>query len=462
MSRSRIGLAIVLLVSLALSKGHAEDPAPAAVRGLALLAAGEGVGHLEPCDCVEGMLGGLPRRLAAIGRERGAGPTLALDLGDQTGKEVHPGLLEAKTRAALELLARGQAVVAVGEKDLRLGHRALLRTAEKAEVTLLAANLWRPAAGDQPRVRPFAASRRLEAAGKPVVVVAVLDPDLGDPTAELEATDPAAAAKEAVEAALKEPGAAGALRVLLFHGTAARAKELLGDAPPFDVVVAGHEALASAAPARLGKAWLLQTVRDARHLQRLEVVPGEAAWAVDAARASVVPLDGRIPDDAWARDRVDRYYAEVRGLPEPPRRAVAEGGRFVGSEACAACHKPQAAIFDQTKHHGAQARVAKKDPKRAALAECTACHVVGHGFEGGFVDLEATPHLGEVGCESCHGVGGNHADKGGGRGYGVRPGFPESWRPTCVGCHDATNSPKFDFAAGMERIRHWTERGRPR
>lgn len=458
MPRSRIGLSIVLLVSLALAQGHAEDPAPQAPRGLALLAAGEGVGHLEPCDCVEGMLGGLPRRLAAIGRERGLGPALALDLGDQTGAEVHPGLLEAKTRAALELLARGQAIVAVGEKDLRLGHRALVRAAEKAEATLLAANLWRPASGDQPRVRPFAASRRLEAAGRPVLVVAVLDPELGDPTAELEATDAAAAAKEAVE----KDGLPGALRVLLFHGTAARAKELLGAAPPFDVIVAGHEALTAAAPERLGKAWLLQTVRDARHLQRLEVLPGADGWGVEGAKASTVPLDGRIPDDAWARDRVDRYYAEVRGLPEPPRRAVAEGGRFVGAEACAACHKPQAAIFEQTKHHGVQARVAKKDPKRAALTECTVCHVVGHGFEGGFTDLESTPHLAEVGCESCHGVGGNHADKGGGRGYGVRAGFPESWRPTCVGCHDATNSPTFDFPKAMEKVRHWTDRGRPR
>jgi len=110
---------------------------------------------------------------------------------------------------------------------------------------------------------------------------------------------------------------------------------------------------------------------------------------------------------------------------------------------------------EATRHHGAQARIAGRDPARADLPECVACHVVGAGYVGGFRSLAATPHLGEVGCESCHGVGGDHAAKGG-RGYGVLAGFPESWRATCVGCHDPSNSPGFDFTAGMAKIKHWT------
>ena len=53
-------------------------------------------------------------------------------------------------------------------------------------------------------------------------------------------------------------------------------------------------------------------------------------------------------------------------------------------------------------------RVLKKDKKRANLTECISCHVTGYGYQGGFVDLRKTPELGEVSCEACHGVGGNH------------------------------------------------------
>ena len=35
---------------------------------------------------------------------------------------------------------------------------------------------------------------------------------------------------------------------------------------------------------------------------------------------------------------------------------------------------------------------------------------------------------------------------------GVKAGFPESWRATCTGCHDKSNSPGFDFERDLERI----------
>lgn len=435
-----LGLASIALGAL-WPRAAAEGPAAPPAR---VVVAGELLGHLEPCNCVEGMLGGLPRRLAAIARERQRGETLALDGGDLSGREVHPALLEKKTRAALELLSRGGVLVAVGEKDLRLGHRALLRAAEAAGATLLGANLWLAPAGG-PRTRPFQPSRTLALGGRPAVVVALLDPELGDPTGELEVSDPAAAASAAFAGAPP-----GALRLVLFHGSAARARETLGATPGCDLLFAGHEAERPAPPERLGDAWLVETGRDARRLARV-LLPAQEAGAFD-----VIPLDAHVPDEAWARERIDRFYAEVRGLPEPERTPTPAGGGFVGSAACADCHQAETATFQGTKHHGAQARIAARDPARADLPECVACHVVGAGYVGGFRSLAATPHLGEVGCESCHGVGGDHAAKGGGRGYGVLAGFPESWRPTCVGCHDPSNSPGFDFTAGLAKIKHWT------
>ena len=67
------------------------DPAPEPP-SLVLLAAGETLGHLEPCECVSGMSGGFPRRLSVVAREgRDQVPVLHLDTGNLTASSAnHP------------------------------------------------------------------------------------------------------------------------------------------------------------------------------------------------------------------------------------------------------------------------------------------------------------------------------------------------------------------------------------
>lgn len=123
--------ALAIVGAAVVGSSLADQGDGAAARPLVVMAAGEGLGNLEPCHCVQGMLGGFARRLSALARERLRADVVAVDGGDQSGRDLHPRLLEAKTQAALELLARGGvAAVAVGEKDLRLGHQALRRAAD--------------------------------------------------------------------------------------------------------------------------------------------------------------------------------------------------------------------------------------------------------------------------------------------------------------------------------------------
>ena len=449
MSPRRRPLPILVLLAaggaalLCAGGGRAEEPPP---RGLVLLAAGESLGHLEPCHCVAGMQGGFPRRLAAIERARKGSPVLALDTGDLSAGEVHhPKLLEAKTRAALELIARGGiAAVAVGELDLRLGWEPLRRLADRAGVTLLLANGRR--AGVE--ARPFPAAHTVEVGGRTVVVAWALDPELGDPGGQLALEPPDPPVRAALAAAPE-----GALRVVLFHGTREAALRLFGPDLPAEAIVCGHGRTGEPRPLeRHGGALVVETVRDARLLARLTLGP--------EPRLEQLALSGDVPDDPWARERVDAYYREVKELPEPPRKPVPEGGSFVGAETCKGCHPEAWAAFANSLHRGAQARVTARDPARAGLAECTVCHVTGWGYTGGFESLEATPHLGEVSCEACHGVGEAHAaaPPERKRGYGVKAGFPGAWKATCVACHDPTNSPKFELEPWLERIRHWRDR----
>ena len=91
------------------------------------------------------------------------------------------------------------------------------------------------------------------------------------------------------------------------------------------------------------------------------------------------------------------------------------------------------------------------------------------GREGGFPDngdfsalaLE-TPDLARVGCESCHGPGGNHVAEG-----AVRRGTILSLGDKCDscvilqicgGCHDDANDPGFEFEVldKIEVLRHGT------
>ena len=64
-----------------------------------------------------------------------------------------------------------------------------------------------------------------------------------------------------------------------------------------------------------------------------------------------------------------------------------------------------------------------------------------------YIDGESTPHLQEVGCESCHGPGSEH----------VR--LPE--QPygaisitSCTSCHDAANDPDFNYYEDRRLVSH--------
>ena len=442
-----LGLLSVVLAALGLSaplgaqdpgrpaSRPASRPAPLTSAALTVYATGQSLGSLEPCECVEGMAGGFPRRLALLAREAKLreGPRLVVDTGDLTGKAFHPRLLETKTRAALELLARSEAVIAVGDNDLRIGVGKLLELATATGARVVCANL---AEGGK---QVFPGSVRLSLGGQTWRVVGLLDPLLCPP--ELSCEDPAKALARELR-----PGERG---IVLFHGPATEAAAL-ASVKGVELIVCGENQQRNRPLKTIQGVTLVEVVRDARSVARVVLGP--------QPKLTYLPLDGRVPDDRWARARVDRYYQDVAGLPEPPRQPTPAGGSYVGAQTCGGCHVPQYEVFKKTLHHGAQARVTKKDPKRAKLGECTTCHVTGFGFQGGFVDMKRSAHLAEVGCETCHGVGERHAMQGGGRGYGVRTGFPQSWKPVCVGCHDSTNSPNFEFEKALAKIKHWKDR----
>ncbi len=88
---------------------------------------------------------------------------------------------------------------------------------------------------------------------------------------------------------------------------------------------------------------------------------------------------------------------------------------YVGCLACRDCHTEE---FRRFVTYAKKSRSFESIERlrhgltEAEIERCYGCHTTGYGKPGGFVSIEATPHLKNAGCEVCHGPGGRHAATG--------------------------------------------------
>ena len=167
--------------------------------------------------------------------------------------------------------------------------------------------------------------------------------------------------------------------------------------------------------------------------------------------------------------------AHILALPDAERRAIlAERGALrtdllptgadhVGSDACRSCHEAEFATWQANPH--ARALVSLEAKGQTDNADCLRCHTTGFGRDGGFpADAAPSDHpdLARVGCESCHGPGGNHVAEGAKK-LGSIVSLGDKCDSCvilqiCGGCHDDANDPGFEFEVQdkIDRIRHGT------
>ncbi len=144
--------------------------------------------------------------------------------------------------------------------------------------------------------------------------------------------------------------------------------------------------------------------------------------------------------------------------------------KYIGSTACAACHKGsmmgyQFSLWRMSKHARAYAALASPEgcevaknqsleTEPQASPECLECHsTLFHDPAGG----TAESHMEGIGCEACHGAGSEYAheavmtDPRAATAAGLR----EVSREVCVGCH---KDEEFDYEEAFEKIAHPTIR----
>jgi hypothetical protein len=167
--------------------------------------------------------------------------------------------------------------------------------------------------------------------------------------------------------------------------------------------------------------------------------------------------------------------AAIAKLPpeEKRKQLAARGARrqdllptnpvYVGSAACRSCHAAEFETWSASPH--AHAVETLSAVRKQGNPDCLRCHTTGFGRPGGFPE-KALPaehaDLAGVGCESCHGPGGDHVAEGAAK-IGTIVSLGDKCDSCvilqiCGSCHDDANDPGFEFEVKkkIEKQRHGT------
>lgn len=441
-----------------------QDPSTTVGPRVRLRLTGQLEGYLEPCGCAANQVGGLSRRAFKLREDRN------YDLLVEGGNLITTAtaLDFDKLLAILQVLNdpdHRYDVLAVGPKELELadddylflldGYRNLSPISSDLQAKELDGIEW--------PVEPFTEKhvQREDGSDVPPATVRFASLTMSAPEG-YTVLDPAAAWQHAMEGVDD-----ATFRVALIHATTDKCEELAGQLAPRPDLVVGMNGAFPEPP------------RNARQIGDVPVVyPGTRGRAL---------LDVHLARDADGKPRLTRYHSiQLAGSQTAPgamqdpdvdqlllqhRQQVKEAGlreemanqlptatgaTYVGSATCAACHISATAVWKQTRHGNAWATLEKAEGSEkypwpvTHYPDCVGCHVVGYQEQSGFVNPEQTPHLQDVGCESCHGPGSNHiANPAAG-------GFVKQTMDQCMRCHTYEQTPAFagDYPRYWKMIEH--------
>ena len=384
--------------------------------------------RFEPCGCTAGMNGGLLRRAALLGKEDQASALSFEGGGWSAGPEDH---LRLRTAAYLEGLAAARIdAVGLGRAEVALGEQLLkqhLATAAAVNLPIVCANLV-DAAGAVVGVPAI----RLQAGGKTFLVTSVVPADASG--TGLRASDPA-------DAVARLTQTAGSAAVIVLADLDEQAlSELARAVPSIALVIGGDVGAPSQEPLAVGRT---RIIFQANHGK------AHGAWTWEEPRCRFTLLADGLPEDRAQRSSVTALQQLIASTPlAADQRVPLASGQpgYAGPASCTSCHAAAAAVWQSSRH--AQAREALTPRGYAADPDCLRCHVTGLGKADGWFRRDTRAELAAVSCEACHGPGSEHVASAG------KIPLPPAGPATCVGCHDAENSPHFDYATYWAKIAH--------
>ncbi len=404
---------------------------------LVLVLSAQQHGYLLPCGCSTPQTGGLERRYNLVQLLAARGwPVAAVDLGDVAQREGPRKLPNVqglvKYRTSMEALDRmGYLAVGLGEYEA-----ALSLTTALAEYALnnksprvLAANL-KDKDRDFPEQVGNAVVKEVAGSGLRLGVGGLVGPSVQDaikgPAAKFDDN------RRVVPRLAADLKQAADLVVLLYQGSLAEAKALAGARKDFHIVLClspADDDLPRSEPVWEGDTLLTSLGHKARHVGVVGVWRTGKPKKPFEFRYQLVTLGPEFatPDDEVAGhpilDKMEQYTRELKdhnylgqyGQRKHPNQLALPDAypKYEGSDKCQKCHETAYDKWEKSKHaHAYDALVKATRPSlRQHDAECIVCHTVGFGYDSGYKNATETPHLKNVGCESCHGPGSEHVKK---------------------------------------------------
>jgi len=116
-------------------------------------------------------------------------------------------------------------------------------------------------------------------------------------------------------------------------------------------------------------------------------------------------------------------------------------GDYLGYTACETCHPDIVEGWKTTAHARAFESLKTQGEEKQENPGCVQCHVVAYGEDGGFIDMDLTPELKDVQCESCHGPGKKHTET-----VSADDIIRQTPEDVCRKCHTEGQDKEFDYA----------------
>ncbi len=383
-----------------------------------------------------------------------------------TGEATAPGRMQ--TDALIEgMNALGYEAVNLSRREFSHGFDAFLKRKGLAKFQFISANVvWQDTG--EPVVAPTHVRRVAlrEGARAREVRIGFIGLTRHDPAFLAEGpggrrivtVDPLAAAERLVPALKRKADVIVALVAMDLD----QARQVPKRSKEIDLVLGGQGAMQTRTDdfpedTQIGKARVMYVGDQGKNLGEVRL-SFDAERTIASSRRSIIGLTREWPDDPVlarlmettkvAVNDYNRRQAEAASPLAPPSVAPREA-TYTGSERCAACHDKQYAVWIQSGH--AHAFRTLTEAKQDFNPQCVGCHTIGFGKTHGFVNFRATPALVNVGCESCHGPSSRHPEE-------TREGYGRTDTTFCLSCHTRENSPDYNEATYVPKVRHWAEK----
>ncbi|MDN3514120.1 MAG: hypothetical protein NG747_06940 [Candidatus Brocadia sp.] len=409
-----------------------------------IIFSGEELGNLEPCGCYEGQLGGISRRYSFIDLFRNKKNVIfPVSLGDL------PKSFDRQEEIKAEMLCRamnemGYVLHNLGEKDIELNPQILSFLSQTNGVNLLSSNIKIaapfPIKIDQYIIKEYpAAGHSFKIAFLGILSKSLLGSSVVD---YVKVSEPVKALKPLIKQLQNKVN----LIVLLSHASLEESIKIAKSFPQIGLVITGHNR---------------DEPKDAIYVNNIPIVsPGTGGKYIGIAKytihdkiaeresVEVFPLDRTYKDSkemALLLKEYQQILFDEDLLSKTPQAPLPNGLSYVGSFACAICHKILYDHWSKTIHGASYDTLVNAghqyDP------ECIKCHTTGYGDISGFLSYEKNQNLINVGCESCHGAGSGHIKN-------VNDVYGLTDEDSCRMCHDSEHSPKFQFKEYWKKIEH--------